>query len=129
MRKSRLLVAGTMTMLMATFAFSFLMMGTMTVSAGGLSDIPTTFASALGIDVLTAQTILSVMILVSVGLTMAVLNVNPVGITIVMVSLIGVLTLVGWFPVWILVIVIVAVVAMFSRFMSDWITGGGAKAP
>ena len=127
MRKNRMMVAGMMTMLLATFAFAFLMLGTMTVSAGGVSDIPATFASALGITVDVAMVIISAMILVSVGLTMAVLNVNPIGITIVMVSLIGVLTLVGWFPVWLMIIVIIVTAAMFGRMMSGWITGGGAQ--
>lgn len=95
----------------------------------GLSDVPTQFAAALGIDVTTAMVIISVMILVAVGLILAVAKVNMIAMMIVEVALLGVLSLIGWFPGWIFVIIVLITAALFARQMNDWITGGAARSP
>jgi len=80
-------------------------------------------ADALGTTPEIAAFILSVAILISVGLAMSVGGINLIGVLIVLIALVGMLTVFGWLPSWLVILIILAVAAMFGTQMWKWLSG------
>jgi len=88
-------------------------------------DIISGLASRLGTTDATVEILLSVCILVAVGLAMTAAHVNIVGTSIVLIAIIGLLTVMGWFPIWISAVIIIIAGVMLAKMVGDWYSGGG----
>ena len=108
------------------FALSSLMFIGM-ASAGPLQDVPLGVADALEISTDLAKMMLSVAILTSAGLAMAVAGgkANFMATLVVLLAVEGVLTAMGWLTAWLLLLTAVLVAAMFAGKIRD--TTSGAK--
>lgn len=92
------------------------------ISAGPIEDIPDEFAEALGYeDTYVAEMLLSMFILASLGLALAVARAPPSIIIVLLIVAIGTLTVMGWLDTWVLVLVALLTVALFGRAL---IAGG-----
>lgn len=102
-----------------------LAVGTMTASASVVSDIPAKLNTALlgGSSLYAAQMILTASIMMSCGLSLAMLRMPPAGIFIILFSVLGALSAIGWADVTFLAMAGFIAVAMFGRTMVDWVLG------
>jgi len=90
-------------------------------SAGPLTDIPTTMGTSLGISADLAKMILSVAILMSAGLVMAMVgkSTNMMATLVVLLSVEGLLTAIGWLTPWLLLLSAVLIAALFAGKMKE----------
>lgn len=98
-------------------------------SAGPLTDIPAAMGTSLGISADLAKMILSVAILASAGLAMAVAGKgeNIMATLVILLAVEGVLTAIGWLTVWLLLLTAVLIAAMFAGKIRD-VTSGSKPA-
>jgi hypothetical protein len=100
--------------------FGFISLLALRVAAAGpLTDIPAGMASSLGISSDLAKMILSCAILFSAGLLIAMIGkkANIMVTIIILLSIEGVLTAVGWLTPWLLMLSAVLIAAMFAGTM------------
>jgi hypothetical protein len=87
-----------------------------------LIDIPTGVAGALGVNTEIAGLILSAFILFGVGIALTLVKKKDQMMTIiVMLTTMGALTAILWLPIWILVVAVVMIAAMFGSKVMGWI--------
>lgn len=95
--------------------------------AGPIQDIPSSMGDALEISDDLAKMILSVAILTSAGLALAVGKGSNLMVTvIILLGVMGVLTAIGWLTPWLLLLSAVLIAAMFAGKMKDALTTKGA---
>ena len=94
-----------------------------------ISDIPTDLNTALldGTSLYAAKAILTAAIMVSVGLAIAMLKMPPAGMFIVLLSVLGALTAIGWADITFLILAAFITVIMFGKTLAEWMLGGGAS--
>lgn len=90
-------------------------------------DILQGVADALGTTTATAGLLISVAIIVSIGLCMTVSRINFIGTIIVLVAVMGLLTVSGWFPDWLMILICIIAAGFFATPLVKWITGEGAS--
>ncbi len=102
-----------------------LFIGTAQASAGPVTDIPDAVNDALfgGGNEFGAKALLTAIVMVSVGLLLAMLNLNYIATFIVMFAVLGALTAIGWAEVTLMLVCALFVVGMFVKKMVDWATG------
>jgi len=105
--------------------FAVLGFGAIGARASIINDIPDALNNALfdGASVYAAQLVLTAAIMMSAGLSLAVAKMPPAGMFIVLLSVLGALTVIGWADVSLMIAAIFIMVAMFGRTMADWLTG------
>lgn len=93
-------------------------------SAGPLEDVPAGLADALDVSTDTAKLILSLGIIISASLVIAVVsgkNANPFLSIVVIIGLVGLLVSIGWIDAWLLMLIVIIVALMFSTKIRDWV--------
>jgi len=105
--------------------FAVLGFGLGSARASIINDIPDALNNALfdGASVYAAQLILTAGIMMSAGLALAVARMPPAGMFIVLLSVLGALTAIGWADVSFMIAAIFIMVAMFGKTMAEWLTG------
>lgn len=97
---------------------------TANTSASGLDVVPEAVANALEISESAAKMLIGTMILMSAGLCLAIAGANVIVDAIVMVAIVSMLVLFGWFYQWTLIVIVILIIAMFARDpMSEWFGG------
>ena len=101
--------------------------GTMAASASVISDIPTKLDTALlgGTSLYAAKAILTASIMMAAGLPLGMLKMPPAGMFVVLLTVLGALTAIGWADLTFLALAAFMTVAMFGRTMAGWVTGTG----
>ena len=92
--------------------------------SGTLTDIQNGVANSLGISSEMAGLILSCLILFGAGMVLALMmkkNTNPLLPVIVIVSIMGVLSGIGWMPVWVFIVALIVIAALFGGKVKKWI--------
>ena len=90
-------------------------------------DFISALAERLGTTSSAIEFIFAVAMITAIGLTLAVLRVNFLGIIIVLIASVAVLSVMGWFPTWVIIIIILALGAMFATQMYRWMSGQGGN--
>ena len=95
-----------------------------------ISDIPNQLNDALldGTSLYAAKAILTAAIMVSAGMVIAMLKMPPTAIFIVLLSVLGALTAIGWADITFLIMAALIVVAMFGKTMTEWMQGKSSGA-
>lgn len=103
---------------------------TMSSRASVISDIPIQLNDALldGTSLYAARAILTASILMSAGLVLAMLKMPPTGLFIVLLSVLGALTAIGWADITFLILAALIIVAMFGKTMTEWMQGKSSGA-
>jgi len=93
-----------------------------------ISDIPTELNNALldGTSLYAAKAIITAAIMMSAGLVLAILKLPPAGMFIVLMSVLGALTAIGWADITFLILAAFLTVIMFGKTLAEWMLGGGA---
>ena len=111
------------------------LMGTLGVSSGAsatpISDVADGVNDALfgGSNLFAAQAMLTAIVMVSVGLTLAMLRLNFIATFIVLFCVLGALTAMGWADPTLILVAGLFVVAMFVKKVADYWSGrAGADA-
>jgi len=93
-----------------------------------ISDIPTELNNALldGTSLYAAKAIITASIMMAAGLVLAMLKLPMVGIILVLMSILGALTAIGWADITFLIISCLLVLAMFGKTVVEWTQGGAA---
>jgi hypothetical protein len=109
---------------------SILAFGTMAASASIVSDIPAAVNTALlgGSSLFAARAILTAAIMMSAGMTLAMLKMPPVGIFIVLLMVLGALTAISWADISFLIMASLLIVAMFTKTIWEYIGGKSSGA-
>jgi hypothetical protein len=94
-------------------------------SANVFTDISYNLAVKLGITQAIAELIMSGAVLLSVGMALSLLDMDQLGIAIVLIVMIAVLIGIGWLDTWILILVALIVALMLAAKYRSPITGGG----
>jgi hypothetical protein len=104
-----------------------LAVGTMAARASVLSDIPDGLNTALlgGTSLYAAKAILTASIMASAGLAFAMVRMPPAGIFIILITVLGALTAIGWADLTFLALAAFITVALFGKTMAGWVTGTG----
>jgi hypothetical protein len=123
--RSRVILLSLAFGMMAVFGF-----GLMGARASIISDIPNALNDAIldGGSLYAAQLILTSAIMMTCGVTLAVLKMPPAGMFIVLLCVLGALTAIGWADASFMVVALFITVAMFGRTMADWILGRSAES-
>jgi hypothetical protein len=109
---------------------SVLTFGTMAASASIVTDIPAAVNTALlgGSSLYAARAILTAAIMMSAGMTLAMLKMPPVGIFVVLLMVLGALTAIAWADISFLIMAALLIVAMFTRTIWEYIGGKSSGA-
>ena len=94
-----------------------------------ISDIPIQLNDALldGTSLYAAKAILTAAIMVSAGLTIAMLKMPPAGLFIVLLTVLGALTAIGWADITFLILAGFITVIMFGKTLAEWMLGGSPE--
>ncbi len=103
-------------------------LGTMTVAASGVGDVPGQLGTALGIDSGTAGILLAGATVISISLMMAAARQPMIPTAITLLAAIGMVTALGWVQPWLLILAALAFVTLFTKKVADTFTGGGKGA-
>lgn len=104
----------------------FVFVGVAANASASLDDFPETVANALGISEAAGKMLVGVMIMVSVGLCLALADANVIVDAIVLIAVLGLLVLIGWFYEWLLLVIVILIIAMFARDpMAEWFSKSG----
>lgn len=90
-----------------------------------LYDLPDLVNSVLGLSPgdVTGGLVMSIGIITMIGLVLAVTKVGLIGIAVVLIAVVALLTAIGWLPIYLMVVVILIVAALFAKQMADWLRG------
>lgn len=94
-------------------------------SANVFTDLSYNMATKLGITQAIAELIMSGAVLLAIGMALSMLDMEPLGIAIVMIVLIAVLIGIGWLDTWIILIVILLTAALLASKFKGPLTAGG----
>jgi len=94
----------------------------------GLLDIPDQVGAALGISAELAGLIISVGIIVSVAISLAMLKMNNIGILATLLCVLVLLVALQWTPYWVLIMVSILIAATWGTKMAGWWTGRTGEA-
>jgi len=93
----------------------------------GLEDIPELFGDFLSISTEAAQLILSIVVLLAVVIPIMIVSrgakSNAIEAVMGFVTACA-LVAIGWLPVWVLIVITMIVALLWSRTLSDTVTGG-----
>jgi hypothetical protein len=98
------------------------------VSASPVNDIAEGLNDALfgGANLFAAQAILTAIVMLSCGLVLAMLKLNYIATFVVLFSILGALTAMGWANASLLLICGLFVVGMFTKRIVEYMTGGSS---
>ncbi len=110
--------------------FLMLLFLSVNVSANTLDDIATGVNNGLfdGESLYKAKMVLSVAILVSASLSLAILRLPVMGMLIVMISVIGLLTAIGWLDRWIIIVTVILIAGLFAKAMANVLSSSGSES-
>lgn len=89
-----------------------------------VTEIPEVFGVVLGLDVEPTGALLSLFGLLVIIVTLAILEVNNTGMAIVGIAYLSFCVYMAWFPMWILILIALAVAGLSSRAILDKLVGG-----
>ena len=114
---------------MGMLALMVLVFGATTIVSAdsAFNDTANGVANALGVSASTAGFILGISILITVGMTLASLRMNGLGILIVLVGVVGMLTLIGWLPIWVLATIALLCAGLTIARLAEWLSGGSSE--
>ena len=95
--------------------------------ASPISDISDGLNSALfgGANLFAAKLILTAAVMTSVGMVLAMLRMDTIGIFIILFCVLAALTAIGWADETIILVAAMITVAMFGKRVTTYMTGGG----
>ena len=91
------------------------------------TEIPEIFGELLGLGLEPTGILLTVIGLMAISITLAILELSNMGIAVVDVSWISFCTYMEWFPIWIMIIIALIVAVLFARKAVKYIGGTGAE--
>lgn len=90
-----------------------------------LTQVPEVFTELLGIPVIASGILISMLIVLSAVVFLALLDCPPMGIAGAIIGLIAFFTFLGWFPVWISIGIALAIAVLFGVTVRKTFTGSG----
>ena len=91
------------------------------------TEIPEIFGEILGLGLEPTGILITIIGLMSISITLAILDLSNMGIGVVDVSWISFCTYMGWFPIWIMIIITLLVAVLFARKTVRYIGGSGVE--
>lgn len=89
-----------------------------------VTEIPEVFSDLLGLELEPTSILISLVCLMVLSITLAILELDIIGVIIADLSLLAFFCLMGWFPVWIFIIISILVAVLFARKTVSVISGG-----
>lgn len=103
-----------------------LFIGTASVSAGMIDEIPQSLADSLGISTIAAEYILSACVLLSAGLALSMFKGSNMAATaIILLAMIGMLTAIGWLDAWLLITAVIVIALFFGEQLRSIVSSKG----
>ena len=115
--------------LITAFTFAGLLAASGMAAASPISDVADSLNDALfgGTNLFAAQAILTAAVMVSVGVMLAVMDMNYLGIFIVLFAVLGALTAIGWADPTLIFVAGLIAGGMFVQRIAEYFTGKGKK--
>lgn len=92
-----------------------------------LTEIPEIIGEILGIGLEPTGIIITIFTLAALSVTLAILELSNMGIAIVDVSWIAFCTYMGWFPIWVMIIIVLLIAVLFAKKTVRYTGGSGAE--
>lgn len=80
-----------------------------------ITDIPQAFGNLFNVSPEVGGILISVLVLVAVLVGVSLVNNSLMAVSVIGISLISLFTFLGWFPIWLTIIIALLVIVMFAR--------------
>jgi len=90
-----------------------------------VTEIPEIFGEWLGLGLEPTAILLTIIGLMAISITLAVLELSNMGIAVIDVGWISFCTFMQWFPIWIMIIISLIIAVLFARKTVKYIGGSG----
>ena len=80
-----------------------------------ITDVAGTFGSFLGVGAETGGIFISVITTVAVLLALSIFTTNEMAVAVAGVSMFSLFTFLGWFPIWLLILIALVVAVLYGR--------------
>jgi len=91
------------------------------------TEIPEIFGEILGLGLEPTGIIITVVTLMGISITLAILELSNMGIAVVDICWISFCTYMEWFPIWIMIIIALLVAVLFARKTVRYVGGSGVE--
>ena len=91
-----------------------------------ITEIPEVFGEILGLGLEPMGILMTIVGLMAITITLAVLELSNMGIAVTNIGWIAFCTYMGWFPVWITIIIALVIAVMFAKKTVNVIAGSGS---
>lgn len=88
-----------------------------------VTAIPENFSVLLGLEIETTAILASLLVLLVISVTCALLELDLLGIVILDIVVITFFTAIGWFPIWITILIGLAIAVLFGRKTVSLLSG------
>ena len=90
-----------------------------------ITEIPEIFGELFSLDLEPTGILLTIIGLMVISITLAVLDLSNMGIAVMDISWISFCTYMGWFPIWIMIIITLGIAVLFARKVVTYVAGAG----
>ena len=91
-----------------------------------LTEIPEIFGDILGLGVEPTGILMTIVGLMAISVTLAILDLSNMGIAVTCIGWVAFCTYMGWFPIWIMILVALVIAVMFAKKTVNIIAGSGS---
>lgn len=90
-----------------------------------LTEIPEVIGEILGVGLEPTGIIITIVTLMALSITLAILELSNMGIAIVDICWIAFCTYMNWFPIWIMIIIVLITAVLFAQKTVKYLGGSG----
>ena len=90
-----------------------------------VTEIPEIFGEILGLNLEPTGILVTLLGIMAISITLAILELSNMGIAIVDVCWISFATYMQWFPIWIMIIISLMIAVLFARKTVEYLGGSG----
>ena len=91
------------------------------------TEIPEIFGEILGLGLEPTGILLTIIGLMAISITLAILELSNMGIAVIDICWISFCTYMQWFPIWIMIIIALGIAVLFARKTVAYIGGSGVE--
>jgi len=88
-----------------------------------LTELPEVFGEILGLSLEPSAVLISIVGLAIISLCLALVDLSNMGIAICDISWLTFATYLGWFPIWIMIIIVLIIAVLFARKVVSYSSG------
>ena len=91
------------------------------------TEIPEIFGEIMGLGLEPTGILISIIGLMVISITLSILDLSNMGIAVTDIAWISFCTYMGWFPIWIMIIISLGIAVLFGKKTVSYIAGTGVN--